>query len=39
MVERLGEMRKGRKERIKKGSREGIETYRGGPEKTPPPLY
>ena len=25
MVERLGEMRKGRKERIKKGSREGIE--------------
>ena len=25
MVERLGEMRKGRRERIKKGSREGIE--------------
>ena len=25
MVERLGEMRKGRKERVKKGSREGIE--------------
>ena len=25
MVERLGEMRKGRKERIEKGSREGIE--------------
>ena len=25
MVERLGEMRKGRRERIQKGSREGIE--------------
>ena len=25
MVERLGEMRKGRRERIEKGSREGIE--------------
>ena len=25
MVERLGELRKGRRERIKKGSREGIE--------------
>ena len=25
MVERLGEMRKGRRERIDKGSREGIE--------------
>ena len=25
MVERLGEMMKGRRERIKKGSREGIE--------------
>ena len=29
MVERLGEMRKGRKERIKKGSREGIEIQWG----------
>ena len=28
MVERLGEMRKGRKERIKKGSRERIEIER-----------
>ena len=44
MVERLGEMRKGRRERIVKGSREGIEkeTKRqfeeeGGPER--PPLY
>ena len=25
MVERIGEMRKGRRERIEKGSREGIE--------------
>ena len=25
MVERLGEMKKGRRERIEKGSREGIE--------------
>ena len=25
MVERLGEMRKGRRERIEKGSREGLE--------------
>ena len=25
MVERLGEMRKGRRERIEKGNREGIE--------------
>ena len=43
MVERLGEMRKGRRERIEKGSREGIEkeTKRqfgeGRPER--PPLY
>ena len=28
MVERLGEMRKGRRERIEKGSREGIEVNR-----------
>ena len=28
MVERLGEMRKGRRERIEKGSREGIEKDR-----------
>ena len=39
MVERLGEMRKGRRERIEKGSREGIEKevkrkfLRGGPER------
>ena len=25
MVERLGEMRKGRRERVEKGSREGVE--------------
>ena len=43
MVERLGEMRKGRRERIEKGSREGIEkeTKRQFEEKEPerdPPL-
>ena len=43
MVERLGEMRKGRRERIEKGSRERIiekrerDKMRGGPER--PPLY
>ena len=44
MVERLGEMRKGRRERIEKGSRERIIEKRerdkmreGGPER--PPLY
>ena len=42
MVERLGEMRKGRRERIEKGSREGIEKRdkktiwrEGGPERPP----
>ena len=37
MVERLGEMRKGRRERIEKGSREGIQKDRreGGPERPP----
>ena len=43
MVERLGEMRKGRKERIKKGSGEGIEkkTKRQFKEEglRRPPLY
>ena len=44
MVERLGEMRKGRRERIEKGSRERIiekkerdKTREGGPER--PPFY
>ena len=44
MVERLGEMRKGRRERIEKGSRERIIEKRerdkmreGGPER--PPFY
>ena len=32
MVERLGEMRKGRRERIKKGSRERTEIERKGNE-------
>ena len=45
MVERLGEMRKGRRERIEKGIREGIEkreryknliSREGGPE---PPIF
>ena len=40
MVERLGEMRKGRRERIEKGSREGIEKetkrqFEGGPKRPP----
>ena len=38
MVERLGEMRKGRRKRIEKGSREGIEAKdrrEGGPERPP----
>ena len=43
MVERLGEMRKGRRERIKKGSSESIEKkerdkqtiLKGGPERPP----
>ena len=41
MVERLGEMRKGRRERIEKGSRERIiekrerDKTRGGPERPP----
>ena len=42
MVERLGEMRKGRRERIEKGSRERIiekrerdKTREGGPERPP----
>ena len=47
MEERLGEMRKGRRERVEKGSREGIEkeTKRQFEEKEglrdppPPPLY
>ena len=45
MVERLGEMRKGRRERIEKGSREGIEkeTKRQFEEEglrdPPPPPY
>ena len=46
MVERLGEMRKGRRERIEKGSREGLEkeTKRQFEEKEgltepPPPPY
>ena len=40
MVEGLGEMRKGRRERIEKGSREGIEreTKRQFEEKETPPL-
>ena len=43
MVERLGEMRKGKRERIEKGSREGIEKetkrqFEGGPERLPPPV-
>ena len=43
MVERLGEMSKGRRERIEKGSRERIiekrerDKTRGGPER--PPFY
>ena len=40
MVERLGEMRKGRRERVEKGSRERIEKEtknrrEGGPERPP----
>ena len=46
MVERLGEMRKGRRERIQKGSREGLEIEKEtkrqfeeeGLRETPPPL-
>ena len=45
MVERLGEMRKGRRERIEKGSREGDRERdkktiwrEGGPERHPPLL-
>ena len=41
MVERLGEMRKGRRVRIEKGNREGIEkeTKRQFEEKETDPLY
>ena len=43
MVERLGEMRKGRRERIVKGSREGVEKrerqFEKEGRKTPPPFF